>query len=356
MGEKIMENKNYKESGVDTDAADTWVNWIASENSQKIKAGVKFEGKVVSGIGDYAAIFAPPKSKEWIATTCDGVGTKTLWYSEGLGNPEAMAQDLVAMNVNDLLCVGATPRLFLDYLAIGNKQLLQPTHLMGRFLKGLKIACGQNGMFLVGGETAQMPDLYPGNHFDLAGFAVGWLKPKEQLSINRVKPGDELWGWPSSGPHSNGFSWLRKLFSEQTDREIIEKHFMKPTEIYTQRFLAARKNLSGKDTLRAAFHITGSGFLNLVRAEPKGGKRKLGFDLNPEIESQLPHWASLIKDRSGASFKDLATSFNLGWGFILVLKKGTGATQIKQLKKLGLTQLGKVRSGTGISIGGSSLE
>lgn len=336
-------NKSYLDSGVDVNAADTWVDWISAKTSKTKKPAFGFAGKIVSGIGDYAAVYSGRKSSSWTALTCDGVGTKTLWYTSGFGNPEGLAQDLLAMNVNDLLCVGAEPRLFLDYLAIGNKTLLGPSGFMGRFLTGLQKLCLRNGLCLVGGETAQMPDLYSGSDFDLAGFCVGFLAAEDFLSVEKIKPGDELWAWPSSGPHSNGFTWLRTLFSKEQDSKFISESLMQPTNIYVSDFYRARKLLKGaRGSLKAAFHITGSGFLNLIRSQPKKSERKVGFRLRSDFESYWPKWVLKVGERSGASRKDLLSSLNMGWGFCLVVDGKMAKTQKGQnlLKKLRLTPIG----------------
>ncbi len=320
---------SYQKSGVDIHAADEWVNFLGS----------RFEKpqQLISGIGEYAAVYAL-NDEQHIALSCDGVGTKLLWTVEGLGAARDLAQDLVAMNVNDVLCVGADPLLFLDYLAVGSKEMLKSGGLLQDFVKGLHESSRLCGQFVVGGETAQMPDLYGKHGFDCAGFSLGTLDPKNYLHCRNIEAGDELWGWKSSGPHSNGFSWLRKIFNEKQDRNFIVQHLMKPTDLYVERFKKFRifsKQNGG--LLKGAFHITGSGFLNLLRTQPEG--RSLGFDME-YFPEDLPLWLDEVKKRAQCSYAELAQTFNMGFGFMLVVKAKHGIDP-EQMRAFGLQYLGK---------------
>lgn len=352
MSEQNSNSKDYKNSGgVDTRLADQWVERLQDSAKKYVNAGLA--SKMKSGIGDYASVYEL-SSQQWVATSCDGVGTKLLWTLEGLGRVEDLACDLLAMNANDVLCVGAKPTLFLDYLALGSHSLLEKGGLLENFVGALQKLCFESGQMLVGGETAQMPDLYQGKHFDLAGFSVGFLEPEQFLSIENVQVGAELWAWPSSGPHSNGYSWLRKIFDSTKDKSFIEQHLMKPTKLYVNEFLDFQKTLTAMNelsALQAAFHITGSGYLNLVRAQPKG--RSLGFDLCEwNFEKELPMWVSELRKRSGATLEELATSFNCGWGMILVLDQKFTSQNLSVLQKFGLRKLGKVTDGDAVLIPG----
>ena len=357
----MSDNKSqYAQSGVDTQAADDWVSLL--QKATHTTAPTRFgqvaglvpgatADKLVSGIGDYASVYAQ-SDDNWIATSCDGVGTKLLWTLEGLGSAFDLAQDLVAMNVNDLLCVGAQPALFLDYLAVGSKSLLKAGGLLENFVQGLQSSCRLTGQLLVGGETAQMPDLYGDGHFDLAGFSVGFMKPHEKIGIEKVQRGSHLYGWASSGPHSNGFTWLRRLFDSKRDQEFIAKNLMKPTELYVEKFLLLRhalKQLGQPSCLQAAFHITGSGLLNLLRAQPKN--RSVGFDLTEWNRIALPQWVDEVTLRSKAPAQDLWTSFNMGFGFLVVLDPNVGEKSQALLNSLGLLRLGTVIEEPCIKVG-----
>jgi len=318
----------YKNSGVDIEAADDWVSRI--QNSTPI------DKKLITGVGDYAAVYAQCDT-QWVATSCDGVGTKLLWTIEGLGSPEALAQDLLAMNANDVLCVGATPKLFLDYLAVGSKDLLKKGAILERFVGALSKLCSANQQLLVGGETAQMPDLYQSTHFDMAGFSVGFLKPEEFLTINNLKAGQSVWAWNSTGPHSNGFTLLRKLFDSKKDKAFICDELMKPTALYGDSFLKLRKNFH----VYSAFHITGSGFYNFLRKQPEVGS--IGFDLHAYSES-LPKWIMSTQERAKLSTQEMCTTFNMGLGFAVVLDANLTQSKKDDLISLGLKQIGSVIS------------
>jgi phosphoribosylformylglycinamidine cyclo-ligase len=333
----MSQKKSYEESGVDTNAADAWVERLAQitgEGSSALKSRLK------ESIGSYAAVFELTADR-WIASSCDGVGTKLLWTLEGLGSPENLAQDLVGMNVNDLLCVGAKPLVFLDYVAFSDGAFLQKGGTLDRFIKGLHASCLRAECLLVGGETAQMPDFYKPGHFDISGFAVGDMQPSDWLHVNRIRPGAEIWAWPSSGPHSNGFSWLRKLFDAEKDAAFIRDHLMLPTTLYVSQFRRLRELLKvhgAESAFQGAYHITGSGLLNLLRAEPAG--RKLGFVFPDGWE--LPKWAQVVKERSGATEAELYTTFNMGQGMMLVLQEGLSASLQGELEALGLKRVGVV--------------
>ncbi len=331
---------DYKSSGVDIDAADSWVERISARVTARSSA--ELAKRLVTGVGDYASVYAL-SDQQWVATSCDGVGTKLLWTAAGLGRPEDLAQDLVAMNANDVLCVGARPTLFLDYLAVGSRRLLEEGATLARFIDGLVQVCAESGQLLVGGETAQMPDLYPDGGFDMAGFSVGFMSPSERLGVERVRPGAEVWGWASNGPHSNGFSLLRKLFDTKADADFIREHLMGATKLYVRPFDELRRALgeAGREALQAAYHITGSGLLNLLRAQPAG--RQIGFDLS-EWPSEDPLWIQVLARRSGLGAKQLFSTFNMGWGFLVVLDPAFSQSRRSLLQSLELKPLGRVIS------------
>jgi phosphoribosylformylglycinamidine cyclo-ligase len=342
----MSQKKSYQESGVDTNAADAWVDRLAAitgEGQSELKSRLK------ESIGSYAAVFELTADR-WIASSCDGVGTKLLWTLEGLGSPEDLAQDLVGMNVNDLICVGAKPLVFLDYVAFTDASFLQKGGTLDRFIKGLHHACLKAESLLVGGETAQMPDFYAPGHFDISGFAVGELGPSDWLKVDRIRPGAAVWGWTSASPHSNGFSWLRKLFDPKKDTALIREHLMPPTRLYVSEFRRLKELLkahSQSEALQAAYHITGSGLLNLLRAQPQG--REIGFVFEKAWE--WPTWARLAKERSGASDEELYSTFNMGMGLMLVLDADVSDSLQAELGTLGLQRLGRVDTEARVQVG-----
>ena len=272
-----MPDSSYKNSGVDIRADEAWVDFLqnmALPEAERARLQ-SVQDKIVTRMGEYASVYALSEHN-WVATATDGIGTKLIWALQGLGSMQDLAQDLVAMNVNDLLCVGARPTLFLDYLAIASSAMMAENGVMRDFLKGIQLACARSGALLVGGETAQMPDLYNEGDFDAAGMSVGFLAPEDYLHVDNVVPGSQVWAWESSGPHSNGYTWLRKLFDKDSDHDFIRRQLMPPTKLYVSDFLKFRDSLgSDRRALQGAYHITGSGLLNLLRIQPQGERNRL---------------------------------------------------------------------------------
>jgi len=338
---------DYKKSGVDTDAADAWVENLEKLTNTSVGKSLgaqNLKKKLISGIGEYAALFELTPN-QLLALSCDGVGTKLLWTIDGLGTPEDLAVDLLAMNANDVLCTGATPTLFLDYLAVSSKDQLKPGALLHRFVAGLATACAESNQLLVGGETAQMPDLYEPGHFDAAGFSLGFMRPEERLGVDLIVPGASVWGWESSGPHSNGFSWLRKIFDREKDAAFITQHLMPPTRLFVNDFAALRRELDAlgaNKKLLAAFHITGSGFMNLLRTPH--AKFKLSFELS-SFPQKLPEWVEQVEQRTGASREQLFRALNMGFGFVLLFDPSLVEAERILLNSKGLKHLGSLESG-----------
>jgi len=322
--------KSYKDSGVDTVGADEWVDKISARFGRTPE-------NLISSFDSYAAVYRT-HGEHCVALSCDGVGTKVIWTKAGLGSGAQVAQDLMAMNVNDLICVGARPQLFMDYLAIGSLQHQKESGFLSDFLDGLHRACEATGVLLVGGETAEMPGVYEAHQYDVAGFAVGFLDAKDYLNPAKVQPGDVVYGWKSSGPHSNGFSWLRRLFDAQKDAAFIREHLMPPTALYVKPFLELQAKVKG--AIRGAFHITGSGFLNLLRFNnPKTGVA-LGFDLSDYPGA--PEWCREVQRRSGASDTEMFQSFNMGIGFVFCLSPEASRQHHDLIAASGAVVLGEV--------------
>ena len=298
---------DYQKSGVNTNQAHQLVSWIQSQ-SQK-----HHQSRIINGVGGYASLFQiqfPEMKEPCLASSTDGVGTKlklALQYS----SLQSLGQDLVAMCVNDLICVGAQPLFFLDYYACGQ---LNEKHVK-EFLTGVKKSCDDSLCALVGGETAQMPGVYQGEDFDCAGFAVGVVDKPQIIGAHKVKKGDHLLALASQGFHSNGYSLLRKIFQPDLDQWASE--LLKPTMLYVKPFVSV---LKGK--VHALAHITGDGMDNLLRVVPSGAN----IQLTPW---ELPQPVLEAKKRTGMNWKELLQTFNCGVGLVAFLSP----EKINQVKK-----------------------
>jgi phosphoribosylformylglycinamidine cyclo-ligase len=263
----------YKDAGVNVEKADKLVEHLG-----------------MSGYGAVVDLAWGPK----VVLSTDGVGTKIL-VAEQLNKFDTIGIDLVAMCVNDVLCQGAQPVSFLDYYATGKLDLEKSKQI----LSGIQKGCEMANCTLVGGETAEMPGVYKGSNFDLAGFVMGVVVdelPKRHL----IKPGSAIIGVPSSGPHSNGYSLLRKLYNNKFDLSLLE-----PTRIYAKEVLPALKYI------KAIAHITGGGIHgNLPRVLPADVSYKLDITLND--------WWQALKLKSKMNMYDFECVFNCGWGLLIV--------------------------------------
>ncbi len=295
----------YRESGVDLD--------FAERIPGIIKALMKAKG---GGIGGFSAVY-PMGKNNYISLSCDGVGTKVL-LAEKLGKFDTVGIDLVAMNVDDVLCSGIPPRYFLDYIGFGN----MPEHHFKDILKGVIEGCRQAGCELSGGETAQMPILY-GKSFDLAGFAVGIGTIKDLFPVNTIIKGDLICGFPSSGIHSNGYSLVNKLIKEK--KLHLSEELLTPTRIYAKKIARAREKCS----IKGAAHITGGGLVsNIKRIIPKGLGIKLYYDWTvPEIFKRI--------QACGVSKDEMFSVFNMGIGFTVVCSRKEAEKLPKETKIIG---------------------
>lgn len=341
---KSRKSKSYAESGVDVQAADKFVEQI-----QGITGRTPTDARLKGGIGAYAAVYEwTPES--WMAVGCDGVGTKILWTLKGLGSAEDLAQDLVAMSVNDLLCVGARPQLFLDYVGFTDGSLLEDGGLLPQFIQGLQSACARSGAFLVGGETAQMPGFYHKDHFDVSGFCVGQLDPEDWLHADKIQEDSVLWAWKSDGPHANGFSWLRDVFDADSDAEWIRHQLMAPTRLYVNEMQQLKSLLaesSCSEALQAAYHITGGGLRNLLRLQPEA--REVGFELFERED--YPEWFVETQKRTESSLKELLCSFNAGWGLLVLIDRAASDRLAEALQNIGLEKVGRSTSVAQVKMG-----
>lgn len=320
---------DYKQAGVDVEAGDALVDWL------KASAPARWpnQDKLVEGIGGFAALFRADfkEYKEPCLVSCtDGVGTK-IKLAVHFESYREVAQDMVAMCVNDMICCGAKPLFFLDYYASGRLRLPAAKD----FLSGVQAACIESECALIGGETAEMPGVYEGNDFDCAGFSVGVVDRAQALGAHRVKPGMKLLGIASSGFHSNGFSLLRKVFAE--DLDSWREQLLKPTALYVKLVHAA----IAQGGVQAIAHITGGGMDNVPRVLPKGTMAKL--DAWPVPASFLE-----VKKRSGMSWKSMLTTLNCGLGMVWVVDEGRMAAMKEVAIAFGhqAFEIGEVTKGT----------
>lgn len=323
----IENSTSYKEAGVDIEAADTFI--------QRIKPFVKKteSSQVLSSIGHYAGLFSLKRGRYRDPVLCastDGVGTK-LKLAIQYRSLEGLGQDLVAMSANDILCLGAEPLFFLDYYATGH---LEPEVGL-KILKGIADSCREIGCALLGGETAEMPSIYQEGDFDLAGFIVGVVEKKKIIDGRSIRPGDLLLGLASSGPHSNGFSLIRKIVQDQnltldqtypSLKEPLGTALLKPTRLYGNSVLKVLKKYS----IHGMAHITGGGFQNIGRILPKKFQARIEKKSWP-----LPPLFTLLKKWGGISDAEMEEVFNCGIGFVLIVPEKQADHIAKELKKMG---------------------
>lgn len=306
----------YEESGVNIDEGNRAVSLIKN----KIKE--TYDKNVIGDLGNFSGLyslkdFISMKEPVLLAAT-DGVGTK-LKLAQMLNKHDTVGIDLVAMSVNDLICQGAKPLLFLDYIATGK---LVPEHI-DEIVKGVADGCKMSGCSLIGGETAEMPGMYKEDEYDLAGFAVGIADKEKIVSGKNVKSGDVLIGISSSGIHSNGFSFIRKIFLDTLKYDLNEykedlgmtlgEVFLTPTKIYVKLVL----DLLEKHNIKSIAHITGGGVIeNIIRVIPKG----LGLNINTNSWDKPPVF-EMIEKLNMVDKRELHKSFNMGVGLVLIVDK-----------------------------------
>tara|TARA_Y100000766_G_scaffold96590_1_gene82438 strand:+ start:140 stop:1168 length:1029 start_codon:yes stop_codon:yes gene_type:complete len=301
-------NKNlftYKKSGVNIDAADKFVKFIAGISSKK-KGNKKFSN--IGGFGSISNLPSNIKDPKIVACT-DGVGTK-IEIANLLKKYDTIGIDLVAMSVNDLIVQGAKPLFFLDYISINKIDLKK----MKSIIKGIVKGCNLSECSLVGGETAEMPDTYEKGKFDIAGFAVGVVSGYKLLGKKKIKKNDLILAVPSSGLHSNGFSLVRYLLKEKKinikKNDFLRKELIRPTKIYTKEIL----ELIDKDLLNGCANITGGGLAdNISRIIPN----RLCAEINLNKVKPLKIFSWLKKNN--ISDLEMLKTFNCGVGFCLII-------------------------------------
>lgn len=292
---------DYKQAGVDIEKGEALVDWL-----QEDQKPMPHQDKIVDGIGGFASIFKfnfPEMQEPCLVSATDGIGTK-LKLAVDLKKYDTLGQDLVAMCANDLICTGAQPLFFLDYFATSKLDLEQAKP----FLKGLRKACAESQMALMGGETAEMPGLYQPGDFDCAGFAVGVVDKSKTLGAHKIKPGQVVLGVESSGFHSNGYSLVRKLFSSEQDMKTWGEQLMAPTKLYVEMAMELLKTVD----VAAFAHITGGGIHNVSRILPAG----LGFDLK---SWEFPEIFKEAQKRGDLSFSEMLKTFNCGVGMVVIV-------------------------------------
>ena len=301
----------YRDAGVDVEKADHFVSWIQSKVRQT------YNDRVVSGVGGFASLYDMGDGR-YLASGTDGVGTKVL-LAKKLGVHDTIGIDLVAMCVNDVICTGARPLFFLDYLASASLDI----DVSKAILHGITIGCLESKMALIGGETAEMPGMYSSGDYDLAGFCVGEVRKEDLLGGEKVVPGDTLLGVASSGFHSNGFSLLRKLLRESDFQSGgFAEELLKPTKIYVGVVKALQEAL--KSSLHGLAHITGSGLENIPRMNDALHYR---IDRLPDV-SEIPRCMGEFFYRSGLSPADLGKTFNMGMGLVIATDRPKEALKI----------------------------
>ena len=299
---------SYKSAGVDIEAGDALIERIKPLAKKTLREGV------MAGIGGFGALFEVPKryKEPVLVSGTDGVGTKLKLAFEW-GMHDTVGIDLVGMSVNDILVQGAEPLFFLDYFACGKLDVDTAATVIG----GIAAGCEASGCALIGGETAEMPGMYPDGEYDLAGFAVGVVEKANILDGSSVVAGDVVLGLASNGVHSNGFSLVRKCIEragdqlpEQLDNQAFKQALMAPTRLYVKPVLGALK----LGSIKALAHITGGGLLeNIPRVLPQG----LGVDLQRGNWPQTELFAWL-QHTAGIDEIEMNRTFNNGIGMVLM--------------------------------------
>lgn len=325
---------SYRDAGVDIDAGDALVQRIKSVARRTRRP------EVLGGLGGFGALFELPQGyrEPVLVSGTDGVGTK-LKLALQTGRHDTIGIDLVAMCVNDLVVQGAEPLFFLDYYATGRLNV----DVAATVIQGIGAGCEQAGCALVGGETAEMPGMYEGEDYDLAGFCVGIVEKSRIIDGSQVRAGDRLLGLTASGPHSNGYSLIRKII-EVTGADLQQdcggvpliEALMAPTRIYVKNLLT----LIRQQPVHALAHITGGGLLeNIPRVLPQGTVARIdtgAWSLPPVFE-----W---LREGGNVQRTEMYRTFNCGIGMVIVVPADAEADAVSALQALGETviRLGEI--------------
>jgi len=333
MTKEIIENDPYKLAGVDIDAGNSLVNQI------KKSVAASHNKNVLDNIGGFAGMYELDKDiKNPVLVACtDGVGTKVS-LAQQYNDLSGIGQDLVAMCVNDLIVCGAKPLFFLDYYASSKLDVNEATTVV----KSIADACVKSDCALLGGETAEMPGHYIDNNFDLAGFSVGCVSKDKIIKNDNVMCGNVLIGIESSGPHSNGFSLIRKIIKEskvnEEEKNIIAKRCLEPTLLYPKLIMELISNYK----INSLSHITGGGLTeNLPRSIPD--------NLIVEIDTdswEMPNIFKWLQENGNISDDDMYRIFNCGIGMVLFVDEDEELNISRRIKELKMNSfvIGKVKN------------
>jgi phosphoribosylformylglycinamidine cyclo-ligase len=337
----------YKDAGVDIDAGNALVERIKPAVRSTVRPGV------MGGIGGFGGLFDLSKvncQNPVLVSGTDGVGTK-LKLAHAISDHSTIGIDLVAMCVNDILVLGAEPLFFLDYYACGHLDVDQAAEVVAGIAEG----CRQSGCALIGGETAEMPGMYSGDDYDLAGFVVGVVDKQQIIDGSAIQPGDALIGLASSGPHSNGFSLIRTVLeksgadlgqpipghSESTP--TLGEALLAPTRIYAKPIL--RLLATDRAAVHGMAHITGGGLgENILRVIPPS----LGIDIDTESWPR-PAVFDWLQSAGGISDEEMLRTFNSGVGMVLVVPRDQAEAIQEQLHRSGVDswRIGEVNQNAG---------
>jgi len=334
----------YRDAGVDIDAGEELVERIKPRVARTLRP------EVLAGIGGFGAMIEIPEGR-WkrpvLVAGTDGVGTK-LRLAIDTGLHDGVGQDLVAMCANDVVVQGAEPLFFLDYYATGKLSV----DVAERVIAGIAEGCVKAGCALVGGETAEMPGMYAGDDYDLAGFCVGVVERERIIDGTRIRAGDAMIGLASSGPHSNGFSLIRRLLAEtgadattRVGSVRLVDLLMAPTRIYVKPLL----KLAAAVEVRGLAHITGGGLTdNIPRVLPDG----LGARLDASAWRREPVW-DWIRTSGRISDPEMYRTFNCGIGMVVVVAPSVVGAALGLVRAAGehARVIGEVVTGSGVQIG-----
>lgn len=314
-----MSSLSYLDSGVDITKGNALIEQIKPIAKSTARPGV------LAGLGGFGAMFELPINKyknPVLISGTDGVGTK-LKVAQMLNKHDTIGIDLVAMCVNDLIVQGAEPLFFLDYYATGKLN----TELATSVIYGIGEGCKQSGCALIGGETAEMPSMYQGEEYDLAGFCVGIADKDKIIDGTKVAKGNHIIALASSGPHSNGYSLIRKVLAQSSPTDEQLNALIEPTKIYVKSVLS----LIEKFSVHAISHITGGGLLeNIPRVLPEN----LAAKLDPDSWT-LPTIFQFLQDNGNIDMMEMYRVFNCGIGMVIIVTAEQSIDTIQHLNKLG---------------------
>jgi phosphoribosylformylglycinamidine cyclo-ligase len=321
---------SYRDAGVDIDAGDALVEAIRPFARRTMRP------EVLAGIGGFGALCELPKKyrEPVLVSGTDGVGTKLKLAFE-LARHDTVGIDLVAMSVNDVLVQGAEPLFFLDYYACGKLD----TRVAAEVVKGIARGCELAGCALIGGETAEMPGMYPEGEYDLAGFCVGVVEKSRIIDGRSIRAGDALLGLASSGPHSNGYSLIRRILARSRPDFIAE--FLEPTRIYVKSVLKLLESVP----VKGIAHITGGGLTeNVPRVLPQNTKAVI--DKSAWARPKIFQW---LQREGGVAEDEMHRVFNCGIGMVLVLDPAQSPRAARELRAAGETvyEIGAIEKGSG---------